>query len=147
MAHANKKCLCDGVKYSYCPDCSRADALKPSWYSEFCSENCMILWTTLTKYNMSMLSKSEAKAIISGLDLKSIESYAQCVQRDYTKVMVENKKTKRGNRIEIKPVDEALDVPKEIVESVVEKLIEQPKEAVEPVAESTVHEVILKEDE
>lgn len=121
MAHLNKKCSCDGVRYSYCPDCSRIDALKPSWYSEFCSETCMTLWTTLTKYNMSMLSKSEAKDIISALDLKPIDAYVACVQRDYNKVMVEEKKFKRGKRIEIKPIDEVEPAVIEAVESIVEE--------------------------
>lgn len=131
MAHLNKKCSCDGVRYSYCPDCSRIDALKPSWYSEFCSETCMTLWTTLTKYNMSMLSKSEAKDIISALDLKPIDAYVACVQRDYNKVMAEEKKFKRGKRIEIKPIDEVEPAVIEAVESIVEES----------------HEVIIEENE
>lgn len=120
MAHLNKKCLCDGTKYSYCPDCSRADALKPTWASEFCSEECMILWTTLTKFGMNTLTKSEAKSIILGLNLKPIDTYVACVQRDYAKVMAEEKKPKRGKRIEIKPVDEVMDIEPTVVESVIE---------------------------
>lgn len=148
----NRKCLCDGTKYSYCPDCSRADALKPTWYSDFCCETCKDLWLTLTRYNMNRLTKEEAKSIISELDLKPIESYAQCVQRDYAIVMAEEKKPKRGKRIEIQPVDEAIDIKKEVVESVVEELveikIEQPEEVVELVAkEPTVHEVVLQEED
>lgn len=142
MAHLNKKCLCDGTKYAYCPDCSRADALKPTWYSEFCSESCMTLWTTLTKFGMNLISKSEAKEIISALDLKPIDAYADCVQRDYAKIMA---KPKRGKRIEIQPIDEVADISKEVVESVMEI---QPAEVVDTVAvEPESHEVVLKEEE
>lgn len=144
MAHLNKKCLCDNTKYSYCPDCSRADALKPTWYSEFCSESCMTLWTTLTKFGMNTLSKSEAKEIISSLDLKPIDVYVACVQRDYAKVMAEEKKFKRGKRVEVQPIDDALDIPKEIVESVVE----QAEDVLELVdVEPAVHVVVLEENE
>ena len=130
MAHSNKTCYACKTKYSYCPSCSRVDALKPSWASEFCSENCMILWTTLTKFGMNSITKSEAKSIISDLDLKPIYEYAECVRRDYKKVMAKEPK-KRGKRIEIKPIDEAIEIEPTVVESV---LVE-------------AHEVILKEEE
>ena len=131
MAKLNKKCTGCGTKFSYCPDCSRADALKPSWASEFCSEPCATLWTTLTKFGMSMLSKSEAKSIISGLDLKPIDAYVACVQRDYHKVMAEDPKPKRSRRVEAKPIDEVF---------YIEPIVQQ--EAIEP-----VHEVVLQDNE
>ena len=118
MARLNKTCYACQTKYSYCPSCSRSDATKPSWASEFCSEPCKDLWTTLTKYNMSMLSKSEAKSIISELDLKPIDTYVDCVKRDYNKVMVEEKKPKRNKRIEIKPIDEFVGLDPVIVNEV-----------------------------
>ena len=64
MARHNRKCLTCGTAYSFCPDCSRADALAPSWKAEFCCEDCMNIWTTATKYNMGILNKKEAKNII-----------------------------------------------------------------------------------
>ena len=145
----NKKCLSCGTKFSYCPDCSRVDALKPSWASQFCSESCAILWKTLTKFGMSMLDKSEAQSIILGLDLKSIESYVPCVQRDYDKVMKSEKKPKRGKRIKIQPMDDAIDIPEEVVDTIVEELIEVKIEQSTDVVviEEPVHEVVLKEDE
>ena len=112
----NKQCLSCGTGFSYCPDCSRVDKLKPTWASQFCSESCATLWTTLTKFGMSMISKSEAKEIISSLDLKPVKSYVSCIQRDYAKVMEPEKKPKRGKRIEIKPIDDFADI--EVVEPV-----------------------------
>ena len=116
MASKNRKCLSCGTKYAYCPSCSRVNALEPSWKSEFCSETCMTLWTTLTKYGMDFLTKDEAKDIVSNLDLKPIASYADCIQRDYAKVMTEEPKFKRGKRIEVNPVDEFADIAHEVVE-------------------------------
>lgn len=129
MAQKNRKCLACGEKFSYCPSCSRVDALKPSWSSEFCGENCMTLWTTLTKFGMGRIEKSEAKEIISALGLKPIDSYVDCVKRDYNKVMEETKKPKRGKRIEIKPIDDAMDVEPTIVEEILFN-IEQSHEVV-----------------
>ena len=107
MAAKNKKCLCDGTKYSYCPDCNGADRLAPAWKSEFCSEECMTLWSTCTKYNLGKLTKPEAKAIISALPLKPVEQYAKCVQRDLAVICKEEPKPKRGKRREIPVLEES----------------------------------------
>lgn len=144
----NRKCTACGTKYSYCPSCSRADALKPAYFAEFCSESCATLWSILTKYNMELTTKDEAKEIISSLDLKPIDTYAACVQRDYAKVMAEERKSrkfKKPDPVEIEPIIE----PEEpIVEpEPVDVQIEQPIVAEFVAIEPTVHEVILKEDE
>lgn len=113
MARKNRKCLSCSVEYSYCPNCSNSDKLAPSWKAEFCSEDCMTLWKTLTKYGMDRLTKSEAKSIISELELKPIESYVKCVQRDYKLVMEDENKFKRGKRAEViidEPVEESHEV-------------------------------------
>lgn len=128
---SNRQCLACKTGYSYCPSCSRVDKLAPAWKAQFCSEDCMTLWMTLTRYNMDRLSKSEAKEIISSLNLKPIDVYVDCVKRDYNKVFEPEKKFKRGKRIEIKPIDEFSD-------------IEQPVEVVEPVVQEPAHEVIFK---
>lgn len=100
----NKTCLCCHSRFRYCPDCSVIDRLKPSWASEFCSEDCMQIWTTATKYNLGKLTKPEAKSIISALTLKPIEQYARCVQRDLGVILTEEPKPKRGKRAEIKTI-------------------------------------------
>ena len=150
MAIKERKCLSCTTTYKYCPRCSRVDALKPAWASQFCSESCATLWTTLTKFGMDRLTKSEAKSIISELDLKPIDYYVAHIQRDYKKIMAEEKKSKRGKRIEIKPVDEVMDVEPEVIESIVENLIEakydQPIEVIES-ADEAAHEVVTTENE
>lgn len=134
----NKRCLSCQTSYSYCPDCSRADKLAPSWKSQFCSEECMTLWMTLTRYNMGTHSKEEAKSIISSLDLKPIDTYAACVQRDYAKVMHEEKKFRKIPK-KFEPIVEIeLNVEQEIAEPVIEESV---------VEESTVHEVVITENE
>ncbi|MGN5456808.1 MAG: hypothetical protein ACI4XN_12505 [Candidatus Kurthia intestinigallinarum] len=121
----NRQCLACNTKYSYCPDCSHADKLAPSWKAMFCSEDCMMLWTTLTKFGMNKLTKSEAKSIISELDLKPIGTYVNCVQRDYAIVMADEKKTRK--------------LQKKV------ELVAQESEQQEIV--ETVHEVVKQENE
>lgn len=151
MAIKERKCLSCATTYKYCPSCSRVDALKPAWASQFCSESCATLWTILTKFGMNRITKPEAKSIISELDLKPIESYVSFIQRDYDKVMAEEKKPKRGKRAEMKIiVDEAVDLEPEVIESIVEKLTEikseQPIEVAEQADEAS-HEVVTIENE
>lgn len=131
MASKNRKCLSCGTKYSYCPSCSRVNALEPTWKSEFCSETCMTLWTTLTKYGMEFLTKDEAKAIISNIDLKPVSAYADCVQRDYAKVMAEEKKPRKIRKSESVAENERIEYLAEKIEHV----------AIEP-----EHEVVIKKE-
>ena len=145
---ANRKCMCCKTEYDFCPNCG-SGRLAPAWKSAFCSETCKELWQTLSRFSMNFITKSEAKSIISKLDLEPMEFYASCVQKDYAKIMAEEKKSKRGKRSEMTVLDEAMDLPKEVVEHIVEEIkIEQSIEVVEPVVEEpTVHEVILQENE
>lgn len=137
----HRKCLACQTSYSYCPDCSRTDKLAPAWKSQFCSEDCMTLWMTLTKFGMSRLTKSEAKEIISEMNLKPIDAYVACVQRDYAKVMEPEKKSRKAKKltpvVEVATVVEETDVESNLIIEPVEAVVEEP----------TVHEVILKEEE
>lgn len=133
MAIKNRKCLSCGENYHYCPDCSGADKLAPTWKANFCSESCMTLWSTLTKFGMKYLTKSEAKSIISDLDLKPIDVYVECVKRDYAKVMAEEKKPKRTYK-RFEPVVQEIEQPK-VVENIFvdEPIIEEVHEVVETI--------------
>lgn len=144
----NKQCLSCSTKYSHCPDCSKVDALKPSWASEFCSEECMVIWKTATKHNLGMISKSEAKSIISELSLKPTEQYVKCIQRDLKNIMTEEPKVKlqpkRTKKIEPK-LPELVVTPTIIEEttSVIEPVLTEEAALVAEVS----HEVIIKKEE
>ena len=90
MARLNRQCMTCNSKYSYCPQCSKVDALKAPWHSTFCCEDCRTIWKTLTKFSMGILPKTEAKEILSKIELKPIETYAECVQRGLKNVMAED---------------------------------------------------------
>lgn len=96
---SNRKCVCCGEKYSYCPTCGR-DRLKEAWYSTFCSETCKDLWQVLSEYSMGMLEKADAADKIKALSLKDKSQYEACVQRDMNKILSEEFKIKRNKKVE-----------------------------------------------
>lgn len=136
MALNNRKCLCCNERYNYCPNCSGADRLAPSWKAEFCSETCKDLWLTCTRYNMQRLTKQEAQDVIKSLPLKPVSEYVQCVQRDLGVILKEEpvSKPKRTKRSDIQPVE-----PTVVEESKIET---QPE-----VVEEITHEVVTIENE
>lgn len=90
MAKRNRTCLSCGIKYSYCPTCS-VDKAKPTWMTEFCNEVCKELFGTATRYNMQVLTKSEAKEIIENLELKEKSEYVDFIQKDLENILGEEK--------------------------------------------------------
>ena len=90
----NRKCICCNTQYSYCPNCGGTDKLKPSWYSEFCSEECKDVWDTATKYNMQLIDKREAQFALEKYDLSNKSKYVDCVQRDLANIFAADQKSK-----------------------------------------------------
>ena len=86
----NRKCICCSTEYFYCPNCNGADRLKPSWYSEFHSEDCMKIFDTCTRYNMQMMSKSEAQEILNSCDLSNRSNFKSYVQHDLEVIFAED---------------------------------------------------------
>lgn len=126
----NRQCICCSTEYTYCPDCNGSDRLKPSWYSEFCREDCKDLWLTATKFNMGMLEKKDAKDIISSLNLKDKSEYVACVQRDLEVIFSEDP-------IAVTLEAEIKEVSKD--KSIVETNIKGNKK-------KAVHEVVIKKE-
>ena len=150
MAMKNRKCLCDNVSYSYCPDCYGPDRLAPSWKATFCCEDCMTIWTTATKYNMSKLTKAEAKEIVSALNLKPIDQYVECVQRDLKVILAEDPKPKREKKQEAKQKAVKDIITVDVIAEIKEITNDNVVVEVEPVLfeeESTIHEVVNKTEE
>lgn len=108
MARRKRECYLCGESYAYCGSCSQ-DRTKPSWMSEFHSENCKTIFDTCTRYNMGMLSKTEAKDVLSACNLTNKANFKSYVIRDLEVIFAEEPK-KRGKRIEINPIDEVADI-------------------------------------
>ena len=106
MGRRNRECYLCGKDYQYCPTCSQ-DKMKPAWMSEVHSENCKNIFDMCTRFNMQLMSKSEAQAALNACDLSNKENFKSYVQRDLEVIFAEEPK-KRGKRIEIQPVDDAM---------------------------------------
>lgn len=86
MAKLNRTCTVCGEKYSYCPTCDE-DYLKPSWYGLFHEENCKDIFETLCKHYQGYLTSSEAKEVLSKLNLSAIKSYPEQMQNQINEIM------------------------------------------------------------
>ena len=116
MARRNRECYLCGTDYKYCSTCSQ-DKMKPTWMSEFHSENCKNIFDICTRFNMKLMSKSEAQEALSTCDLSNKANFKLYVQRDISEIFKvdEEPKPKRGKRIEIRPIDDFADIPHEVV--------------------------------
>ena len=120
MGRRARVCYLCGSTYQYCPTCSQ-DKMKPSWMSEFHSENCKNIFDICTRFNMKLMSKSEAQAALNACDLSNKANFKSYVQRDLENIFAEEPKPKRGKRIEIKPVDDAMNIAIDESHEVVKK--------------------------
>lgn len=116
MARRNRECYLCGQDYKYCPTCSQ-DKNKPSWMSEFHSENCKNIFQICTEFNLGIVEKYEAQAALEQCDLSNKENFKSFVQRDIENICAEEPK-KRGKRAEMPIIEEA---PTEQVHEVVEE--------------------------
>jgi hypothetical protein len=81
--------------------------MKPTWMSEFHNENCKNIFDICTRFNMELMSKSEAQEALSTCDLSNKSNFKSYVQHDFEVIFAEDPK-KRGKRAEIQPVDDAM---------------------------------------
>ena len=81
MGRRNRECYLCGEDYLYCPTCSQ-DKMKPAWMSEFHSENCKNIFDICTRFNMQLMSKTEAQNALNTYDLSNKANFKSYVQRD-----------------------------------------------------------------
>lgn len=80
MSKLNRTCCVDGVKYSYCPNCTK-DNDKPVWMLTFCSENCKDIYEACAGYFAKMISIEDAKKMLSKCDLSKLDHFTTSTQR------------------------------------------------------------------
>ena len=103
MRHA-RKCYNCGEVYSYCPDCSDYRHL-PAWMETFHSESCKNAFDTCVKFNLGLISKDEAKSLLSACDLTNKANFREDVQRDIKTIFTEEKPVEEAP-VKEKPVEE-----------------------------------------
>lgn len=86
-----RKCLCCGTTYEYCPSCYDYRNL-PLWMNSFHGENCKDIFEICTNYNFGLITKEQAKELLSACDLSNTKNFNKCVKRDLGVIMQEPKK-------------------------------------------------------
>lgn len=87
-----KKCLCCGTTYSYCNNCWDYRGL-PTWMNSFHDENCKDIFQICTDYNFELITKEEAKKLLSACDFSNAKNFNKCVKHDISVIMQDAKKT------------------------------------------------------
>ena len=88
MAKRDRKCYLCGTDYKYCGTCSQ-DKMKPSYMSEFHSEDCKKIFDICTRFNMGMMSKTQAQEALIECDLSNRENFKSYVQNDLDVIFYE----------------------------------------------------------
>ena len=114
MGRRNRECYLCGEDYKYCPTCSQ-DRMKPAYMSEFHSENCKNIFDICTRFNMKLMSKSEAQAALSACDLSNKANFKSYAQRDLEVIFAEEpkKKIKKAEPMAIEPESHEVVIKKE----------------------------------
>lgn len=113
MARRNRECYLCGQDYKYCPTCSQ-DKNKPSWMSEFHSENCKNIFQICTNFNLGIMSKHEAQTALEQCDLSNKENFKDYVQKDFENIYAEEpKKRNKKAEAEIAPMEQVHEVVEE----------------------------------
>lgn len=86
MAKRDRVCYLCGEKYQYCPTCGN-DRLKPSWMSQFHSENCKNIFEICTKFNMELITKEEAANELKKCDLSNKENFDKVTLETVNKIV------------------------------------------------------------
>lgn len=81
MGRRNRECYLCGKDYQYCPTCSQ-DKMKPAYMSEFHSGNCKNIFDICTRFNMKLMSKTDAQDALNACDLSNKANFKSYVQRD-----------------------------------------------------------------
>lgn len=114
MAKRDRKCYLCGENYKYCPTCSQ-DKMKPAWMSEFHDENCKNIFDICTRFNMKLMSKSEAQDALNACDLSNKANFKSFVKRDIEVIFAEEpkKKVKKAEPMAIEPESHEVVIEKE----------------------------------
>lgn len=100
MARRQRKCYLCGESYKYCNTCSQ-DKMKPSWMSEFHSESCKNIFDICTRFNLNLISKSEAQDALTNCDLSNKENFKSYVQLDLENIFAKDLKSEQKQSYEV----------------------------------------------
>jgi hypothetical protein len=78
---ANRVCKTCQTEYYFCPNCNNVTAAD-KYKNIFCSKNCRDIFQTVARYSMNHITKAEANAELSKLDLSNLSSFSEQIKTD-----------------------------------------------------------------
>lgn len=79
---APRICCVDKTQYVFCPHCGGSYNPNEMWKVTFCSKNCKSIYETCNAYANNQIKASEAKDILSRLDLSKIELFPNGIKKN-----------------------------------------------------------------
>lgn len=76
----NRTCLTCGEAYEYCGSCPSSLNL-PVWKNLFHSENCKLVFQTVSDYAQNVISKESAKEKLAVCDLSCTQSFKENIRK------------------------------------------------------------------
>ena len=94
---AERKCLCCGKVYDYCPNCSKSSSTP--WKINFDTESCKELFNAISAFNMNLINEESVKKVVDKYsivdysiykdDIKELLNKFHSVQKETTNEVVE----------------------------------------------------------
>ena len=114
-----RKCLCCGATYKYCPSCNK-DSNKPAWMFNYDKESCKDLFNAISGYNMGIQTKDNVKTVLDKYNITDYGVYKESISKvlndlfpPYTAPFIKKSKGKKMD-IELKEEIVSEVEPKEV---------------------------------
>lgn len=123
----NKICVFCNKEYHYCPTCGE-DFFKPTWYNNFCSEECKDIYKILLDVIASKMTKEDAKKVLVETKLIDTDVVKNISNKCLREILQCNLPT--VDNIEIKVENTVLNDEKDsnvIIDNVTNETISKPK--------------------
>ena len=91
----NKVCHVCGKEYHYCPTCPR-DAMKPSWYTLFCSDQCKDIDDVLSKHTYKRITDVKAAKELLALGADAMNVKDEAIRAHIDNILVSARKAEKS---------------------------------------------------
>lgn len=96
-----RKCLCCGKAYEYCPNCGKSSE---PWKIDFDSESCRDLFNVISGYNMGISNKENVNFVIDKYSITDYTIYKDSIRNKLESIL--SKKDEKRSQSEVLIVEE-----------------------------------------
>ena len=111
-----RKCLCCGKTYEYCPNCGKASS---PWKIDFDTEECRDIFNIISAYNMGIAKEKNVLAIIEKYSVTDFMKYKDSINAKLQEMFSKNNRNVKNVEI---PVVEEVEVKEDAPETVEEEV-------------------------